>query len=517
MKLSLLRPFRQTTGLAVLLVFCVLFLDITHLIPEKYFGVALWFQFVPSAIKYISAGAAALGFVTILILTLITGRTYCSFLCPLGIMQDIISRAGGRIKKSFRCFGYKKPYTILRYSILIVTLAVTISGGIYILTLLDPYSIFGRFMTYFGQPAVIGLNNLLAGILEKFDVYTFAHVKISSYNTMVYVIPVLFLLIVGFLSLVEGRLYCNSICPVGTFLGLMSKVSFLRIKFDESACTKCGRCAVACKSSCIDFLNKKIDNSRCVECFNCVNKCPDEALSYGFTGFPAKEYKPDAGKRQFIGGVLVLLAGSAVRSSAQQNNAPVAIKTSTVRENKTCPVTPPGSVSVEEFTSRCTACSLCISACPNHVLMPSVKEYGITGLLQPHMDYHKGFCAYECVRCLEVCPTGAIMPMLPEAKKLTKIGKAVFIRENCIVELERTACGACAESCPTKAVHMVPFEGNLTIPETADDICIGCGHCEYACPVIPYKAIFVDGLWSHTAAKKPVNIQTDLKHDDFPF
>lgn len=134
------------------------------------------------------------------------------------------------------------------------------------------------------------------------------------------------------------------------------------------------------------------------------------------------------------------------------------------------------------------------------------------------MDYHKGFCAYECVRCIEVCPTGAMMPLLIDAKKLTQIGKAVFIKDNCIVKTEKTACGACAESCPTKAVHMIQFEGKLVIPETTDDICIGCGHCEFACPTIPYKAIFVNGNPRHASAKKPVNIQTDLKKpEEFPF
>jgi Fe-S-cluster-containing hydrogenase component 2 len=138
--------------------------------------------------------------------------------------------------------------------------------------------------------------------------------------------------------------------------------------------------------------------------------------------------------------------------------------------------------------------------------------------MQPVMDFHKGFCAYECTSCLEVCPTGALLPLVTDAKKLTQIGKAVFIEDNCIVKTEGTACGACAESCPTKAVHMVPYKGNLVIPETTDDICIGCGHCEFACPTVPYKAIFVNGNPVHAAAKKPANVQTDMKKpEEFPF
>ncbi len=86
------------------------------------------------------------------------------------------------------------------------------------------------------------------------------------------------------------------------------------------------------------------------------------------------------------------------------------------------------------------------------------------------------------------------------------------------MKTEKTACGACSESCPTKAVYMVPYEGNLLIPELNVDICIGCGHCEYACPTVPYKAIFVDGNSVHLAAKKPVNKESDIKTPvDFPF
>jgi len=518
MSSSVLKKIRQAIALAIFIVFCAIFFDFRHLIPEKYFDIPLWFQFIPSAIKFVTLGTVAgLGFLAVLLLTLLTGRTYCSFLCPLGILQDLFSRVGGKFKRRFKRFGYKKPHTILRYSLLALTVLVIIFGGIYILSLLDPYSIFGRFATYFGKPVIMALNNLLSGILEKFDVYTVAPVQISLFNPLLYIIPAIFLLLVGILSFTKGRLYCNTICPVGTLLGLISKISFLRIKFNESRCTKCGRCAIACKAFCIDFINKKIDNSRCVECFNCLKSCPDKALSYGFTTSGVKKNIPDTEKRKFIGGLLLFLTGLSVKSLSQEETQKVEHKPSTVKENKTCPVAPPGSTSIENFTSRCTACSLCVSACPNNVLVPSITQYGLTGIMQPHMDYHKGFCAYECTRCLEVCPTGAIMPLAPEAKKLTKIGKAVFIRENCIVETERTACGACAESCPTKAVHMVPFIGNLTIPETNDEICIGCGHCEFACPVIPYKAIFVDGLSAHTAAKKPENVQTDLKHEDFPF
>jgi ferredoxin len=134
------------------------------------------------------------------------------------------------------------------------------------------------------------------------------------------------------------------------------------------------------------------------------------------------------------------------------------------------------------------------------------------------MDYHKNFCNFECVRCIEVCPSGALLPLTLEAKKLTQIGKVQFIKENCIVETERTDCGACSEHCPTKAVYMVPFEGNLVIPEINNEICIGCGACEFACPTKPYKAIFVDGNAVHQVAQKPSEEELEVKTlEEFPF
>jgi polyferredoxin len=519
MRSSALSKIRIIFSIIVLLLITCVFIDFRHFIPDKYINLFLFFQFIPSANKFISAAViAATGFFVVLLLTFLTGRTYCSFLCPLGILQDVFSRTGGKFKKKFRRFGYKKPHSFLRYIFLAATLIVTMVWGIYLITILDPYSIFGRFAIYFGRPLVLLVNNILAQILGKFDIYTLVNTPVIGFPLIVYSIPVAFFLLVGILSFTRGRLYCNTVCPVGTFLGLISKISVLRIKFDDKKCTRCGRCSLACKSSCIDFLNWEIDHSRCVDCFNCLKTCPDKAMVYGFISLKKKVHETDENRRKLVLGSVLMLLGLSQRSEGQNKVAPIPKKDSTVKENRTFPVCPPGSASILNFTTNCTACSLCISVCPNNVLQPSVKEYGLAGLMQPRMDYHKSFCTYECVKCLEICPTGALLPLVLEAKKLTQLGKAIFIKDNCIVKTEKTACGACSESCPTKAVHMVPFEGKLVIPQTTDDICIGCGHCEFACPTTPYKAIFVNGNAVHAAAKKPQNVQTDIKKPvEFPF
>jgi ferredoxin len=305
---------------------------------------------------------------------------------------------------------------------------------------------------------------------------------------------------------------------LGTLLGLFSKVSLFRIKFNTDKCTRCGRCSIVCKSSCIDFLNYNVDISRCVDCFNCISTCPDKALSYGVVKLKKAEVRTDESKRKFVAGSLLMFFGLSQFLKGQEKIVPVPKRESTVRENKTFPVCPPGAGSFSDFTKRCIACSLCITACPNNVLHPAVNQYGIAGLMQPVMNYHRSFCTFNCTVCTEVCPTYALKPLALEAKKLTQLGKVIFIKDNCIVKTEKTACGACSESCPTKAVYMIPYEGNLVIPETNQEICIGCGHCEFSCPTVPYKAIFVDGNPVHLAAKKPENEQSEIKTPvDFPF
>jgi ferredoxin len=516
---SVLRRIRIVVAAVVFACMFLIFTDLRHVIPDLYVTRLMFFQFVPSMLKFIAlASVSGIGFILILILTLITGRTYCSFLCPLGIGQDILSRFGGRIKRKFRRYGFRKPHTILRYSLLAITGAVSFLWGIYLLTLLDPFSIFSRLMTFFARPVVVVLNNIAAHILGKIDIYTISSMPHQGFSVLAWALPFAFFLLIGIQSLIKGRLYCNMFCPLGTLLGLISRISFFRIKFNESACTRCGRCAIGCKSSCIDFLKYDIDVTRCVGCFDCIHICQESALEYRNVLFVKEKPETDERKRKFVVSSLLLLLGLSGSLKGVEKSVPRPGKVSIVKEPRSFPVAPPGAGSIAELNKWCTACSLCINICPNGVLQPALNQYGLDGFMQPVMNYRKNFCNYNCTACTEICPTGALKPLLPEAKKLTQLGRAVFIKDNCIVKTEKTACGACSERCPTKAVHLVQYEGHLLIPELSTETCIGCGHCEYACPTTPYKAIFVDGNEIHKAAKKPENKESDIKTPvDFPF
>ena len=335
---------------------------------------------------------------------------------------------------------------------------------------------------------------------------------------------VLFFLVVSFLSYKYGRLYCNTICPVGTLLGFFSKFSIYKIAIDKDNCKLCGICERVCKANCITMMDDipRIDFSRCISCYNCFTVCPTKGINY-FKGKnidetrKVKRTKIDKRKRDFILKSLIYLVGLSGMSLAQQKIIPKKLSKNPIF--KKYPVSPPGSISLEHFNNSCTACHLCVSACPSQVLQPSYLEYGFLGMLQPRMDYDKSFCNFECVLCSQVCPTGAISILSVIEKKTKQIGKVNFIQDNCIVYTENTDCGACSEHCPTKAVSMVPYK-KLMSPKINQEICIGCGACEYACPVKPYKAIYVDGNPVHLTAKKPEIKKLDQKVDyqeDFPF
>ena len=158
--------------------------------------------------------------------------------------------------------------------------------------------------------------------------------------------------------------------------------------------------------------------------------------------------------------------------------------------------------------------------CPDQVLRPSITQHGLAGFLQPYQDFEVSFCSYNCSNCSQICPTGAIQPITVKDRRTVRTGTAEFFRGRCVVKTEGTSCGACSEHCPTQAVHMVPWKNGLTIPEVDPDLCIGCGGCEFICPVRPNKAIIVNGLKVHERAKAVVLGQENTirkKEEEFPF
>jgi ferredoxin len=532
MNTSLLRRVRIVVSLIFFTATTLLFMDFLGIIPPSVSNGILFLQFVPSTLKIIVAVSfSAVGFAIVLLLTILFGRVYCSSICPLGVMQDFVNWFSGKTKKKNkrkRRFDFLKEQKILRLVLLAIPILMFLFGSAFTLNLLDPYSIYGRIAGNLFRPVIILANNIGASILEKMRIYTFTTYDLKAIVLVPFIITAVFFIFVVYMSWKKGRLYCNTVCPVGTLLGYLSKISLFKIVINKEECLSCGICAKECKASCIDSKNKSVDATRCVMCFDCITTCPSDGITYNYV-FTKKEpvdepkknsnLSIDQSKRNFIAGTSLYFLSLSTLTAQVAKNIKVT-KLSKIPILRKSATSPPGSLSVERFNAKCTACHLCVGACPTQVLQSSFLEYGFLGMLQPRMDNNAGFCNFECKICGEVCPTGAIMPMKLESKKLAQIGKAKFIKDNCIVNTQKTDCGACSEHCPTKAVHMIPFEKNLFIPEVREDFCVGCGACEYACPVKPYRAIYVEGNRVHQLAKKNVEQKKEVQvstTEEFPF
>lgn len=490
-----LHNIRVALAVVFFLLINVLLLDISGA-AHHWLGWMAKIQFLPAVM--------ALNFVVIvglIILTLIFGRIYCSVICPLGVMQDIISHLHTRVKKNR--FTYSPAITWLRLVMLVVMIAAMIAGLGSLAALLAPYSAYGRIAASVLQPVYVWCNNVLAAIAEHYNSYAFysREVWLKSLSTLI--ISIAILIIVGVLAWRGGRTYCNTICPVGTVLGYIAKFSWLKVHFDENKCKNCSLCTKNCKASCIDFKSHTVDYTRCVTCGECLRHCKFDALHYGHprASSPAtvsSDESTDKGRRAFLMGGTIVAADAVMAQTGKKVDGGLAVIEDKVVPKRSTPLTPPGSISAKNMAHHCTACQLCVSQCPNGVLRPSGD---MLTLMQPTMSYERGFCRPECTRCSSVCPSGAIRPIDHAEKSSIQIGHAVWVKKNCVVITDGVSCGNCARHCPAGAIIMVPADASddlsPMVPAVDTAKCIGCGACEYVCPARPFSAIYVEGHEVH--------------------
>ena len=507
-----LKKLRVTISTVVFMLFVLVFLG-DEKISTALSDMLLYFQFTPSILQFIHSpgNLLGLGFVFLLLASFIFGRVYCSFLCPLGIFQDIFIRLSGGAQKRHT---FQRPYRLVRYFILVLTVAAAILGSFALVNLLDPYSLFGRIAAHPLKSLVLGANNMVVGVFEQFDIYALMVKKQHYMPFSILAVSMGSFGIVLAFSIICGRAYCNTICPVGAILGMASLFSLFRFVIDKQKCRSCRSCEAVCKAGCIDIDNLKIDHSRCVACFNCLDACQKTAVSYQTQfGIPASsQWVPS--KRSF------LISTAAVSGTVLSALSPIRLSSMEAAQRRQMPIMPPGSKSIAHFMQHCTTCHLCVSVCPTNVMTPAYLEYGVFGIMQPKLDYLHGHCDFDCNACGQVCPTGAIAPLLPPEKKLTQIGTASLNKRKCIVHVQKKHCGACGEACPTHAIFPVEKE-RVLFPEINIDYCIGCGACELACPTKP-KAITVASKIVHSKALKYVpsasKVPSTEKHDNsFPF
>ena len=447
----MLRTIRLTLAVIFFALITLLFLDFTGTL-HAWFGWMAKIQFLPAVL------ALNIGVVLFLaVLTLVFGRIYCSVICPLGVFQDIVSWLSAKRKKN-------------------------------------------RFRYQWA-------NNGLAYLAERADSYAFYETDVWMKSLPTLLIATVTLVVLIVLAWRGGRTYCNTICPVGTVLGFLSKYSLLKPVIDTKKCNSCGLCARNCKASCINIKAHEIDYSRCVACMDCINKCRKGAITYtrrkpasaavSQETSVAPEQVNDA-RRAFLSTTAVFAATAALKAQEKKVDGGLAVIEDKKIPERATPITPPGSLSARHFAQHCTACQLCVSVCPNQVLRPSSD---LTKLMQPEMSYERGYCRPECAKCAEVCPTDAIHLTSLAEKSAVQIGHAVWIKENCICITDKMECGNCARHCPAGAIQMVPSdpedEASIKIPVVNAERCIGCGACENLCPSRPFSAIYVEGHVMH--------------------
>ena len=474
----------------------ITFTLVTLLLLGIGFGVSQWAGWVAKIQLLPALLASSIGIIiALVVIALLFGRIYCSVVCPLGIMQDVFSWIGGKVKKNR--FSYAKENKWLRYIFFAVFVIALVLGFAPLTTLFAPYSAYGRIVNSLFKPLYDMLNNWLAHIDAANNRYNFTEVQIWTRSVTTFVVALLTLLVLAFLAWRKGRLYCNSICPVGTFLSFFSRFSLFRVRFDKDKCKNCSLCEKNCKAQAIDYQNGTVDYSRCVVCGDCLSKCKFDALHYTAKAPKAQPKPVDGGRRSFLIGTALAGTSAALAQTQMKVDGGLAVIEDKKAPKRQTLVTPPGSISARHMQRHCTACQLCVSSCPNNVLRPSTD---MMHFMQPTMSFERGYCRPECTRCSEVCPAGAIKPITREEKTAIHVGHAVWIKENCVVLTDGVSCGNCERHCPTGAIQMIDHEGPkgpVQVPAVDENKCIGCGACENLCPAQPFSAIYVEGNEMH--------------------
>jgi formate hydrogenlyase subunit 6/NADH:ubiquinone oxidoreductase subunit I len=522
MKAAAYRRLRIAIG-TIVLAFCALaFADIGNWVSATTARAALWPQFAPSLLGMLQGAAwISAGCIAVIALTLVFGRVYCAMLCPLGVLMDLSAWLAGRTGKK-RKLPYHPGRPWLRALAVVLCAVGLLAGTAVPLALLDPFSVFGKITAATLRPAFGWINHLLASakMIHPVDVSPVAWTSAG--------VALGLLLLVVVSAVFRGRLWCNTGCPVGAVLGFFSKHAWFRLRIADTACVGCSMCERVCPAQCIDFRKRVIDHSRCVMCLDCVTSCKRSGITLAHGGdhrnkeaaqepLHASCKRPASvmtgTRRRFIASAAIIPAAALAADSRPPGTAKL------TQHNKR-PVLPPGAKSLAHFQSRCTACHLCVANCPDQVLRPSITQHGLSGFLQPYQDFSVAFCSYNCSNCSQICPTGAIRPITVDERRTVRTGTAELFLDRCVVKTKGTSCGACNEHCPTQAVHMVPWKNGLTIPEVDPALCIGCGGCEFICPVRPDKAIVVNGLPVHERAKTIVLGQKNTVREieeEFPF
>ena len=487
------------------------------------YPVRLFFQIDPlvalsNALATHSLYHGLLWSLVVLIPTLFLGRFFCGWVCPMGSLNHFFSSLKSERKRGKQLIEsnrYKRWQTAKYYILVVVLVAAVFGTGI--TGWFDPLALLVRSL---GLSVLPGLNYALTAGLHALEHSRFGVVQTAGsilhfifgalvlsfkqpYFRQGFSLGLIFIFLMA-LNLRVSRFWCRALCPLGALLGVASRWSVLGLSKKAEHCNDCNRCLMHCQGGDDPIGGVPWRKAECHLCLNCVDGCPDHALAFQFFPESGSVDGPDLRRRKILSGVV---AGAAIVPLARSTNG-FAVE----RHERL--LRPPGALDEEHFLERCIRCGECMKVCPNNALHPTLTEAGLEGLWTPVLVPRSGYCEASCVLCSQVCPTGAIWEITPREKgwtvelgadtKPVKLGLAFYDRGRCLPWSMATECIVCEEWCPTspKAIYlrqaeMVDAKGNVKQvkqPYLDPSLCVGCGACEYACPVQDRPAVYVTSI-----------------------
>jgi MauM/NapG family ferredoxin protein len=502
--LQVLRIVSQTGFFAL---FLALFIG-AHYTGRDYIGATVqrFFHFDPllALVTMVAGRLLFASFIFALITvaaTIVLGRVFCGWVCPLGAVHQLSSFVFKRTK-FLKPPREEKASLAWKYYILILVLVGAVFG-LDLAGYLDPFSFLTRSFAVSVFPALAyaltGLKGLAYGlgmtgagraVSQLLENWTLNETFIQGFAVG------LFFLGAIALNAWKERFWCRYLCPTGAFLGLLARWNILKLKVDDEKCIKCNLCTQHCETQAHPYPNEGWKSGECVYCQTCAAICPTAAITFPVKAKPEKlsnVSNVNLSRRRVL---LTTFAGLAAipffRLTPAKKRASIKL------------IRPPGSLPEPQFLAKCVKCGQCMRACPTNGLQPALAEAGPEGLWTPTLVPKIGYCEYYCSLCTQVCPTGAIQKQTIEAKNKIKIGSAWVNKSRCIPYVLGKPCIVCEEHCPVspKAIRLVEVETKLpdgkvvvhNAPVIDLEQCTGCGICENKCPIVDDPAIFVTSV-----------------------
>lgn len=480
----------------------------------------------------------------IVVLTLVFGRVFCGWICPFGTLHHFFgwifpSRylKGMKRVEANKTHAWQDAKTYIMWGFLGAAVAGSALGG-----LLDPICIAVRAIGMGVLPALQYLGIRAGNVVAESNVRSLQmaadgaqdvlarHVFTANQANFHQTWFIVFLLVaILFMNRFIPRFWCRALCPLGAFLGVMSRFALFGMEKDHAKCTDCNLCLVHCQGADSPQGGVKHRQDECHMCLNCEAACPEDVIKFRFLpGLRSTLRKPDLKRRTVVASTAagaVAIPGMRIANWPDKDYSPWVIR-------------PPGAVEEREFLERCIRCAECMKVCPNNALHPAFFEAGLEGLWTPILIPRIGYCEFSCVLCGQVCPTGAIQKIDEKQKmgigqKPISIGTAMYDQGRCLPWAMATPCIVCEEFCPTspKAIwaeevdvpkrdskygaqgeHAKMLTVHVQRPHVDPTLCVGCGACEKVCPIVDKPAVYVSNA-GETRSKTNVILLENTSYD----